>query len=109
MTSTLPVKDSQMCAKMQMWISEMKSILLLLPKNRCQPARFCQHAVLSYLSAHPLPFLLLVFFLPTLEQFIEVPVQLLDDDVIPVNNSPVSLCRTCFMPTVLAQQSGGIF
>lgn len=61
-------------------------------------------AVLPCLSVRPLLLLLLVIW-PTSGQFFDVPVQLLGDAMMPVNNSTVPLCWTCVMPTVLAQQA----
>lgn len=61
-------------------------------------------AVLPCLSVHPLLLLRLVIW-PTWGQFFDVPVQLLGDSMIHVNNSTVPLYWTCVMPTVLAQRA----
>lgn len=47
-------------------------------------------AVLTCLCVHPL--LLLIVIWPTSGQFFDVPVQLLGNNVMPVNNSTVPLC-----------------
>lgn len=43
-------------------------------------------------------------FLPTSEQFFDVPAWLLEDDAMPVNKSTVPLRSTCVVSTALAQQ-----
>lgn len=61
-------------------------------------------ASMSFCS--PCPSLILVLIIwPTSGQSFDVPVQLLGDDMMPVNNSTVPLCWTCVMPTELAQQA----
>lgn len=66
---------------------------------------FCQEALLFFhvFQSATLQFLCMIW--PSSGQFFEVPVQLLGDDVMPVNNSTVPLCWTCVMLTMLAQQA----
>lgn len=78
--------------KLQMWISDLKSILLAQSQTAGAIYLFFWFGYLPVGSAVHLLLLLLLVIRPTSGQFFDVPVQLLGDDMMPVNNSTVRLC-----------------
>lgn len=91
-----------------------KCSICSVPSSRCHLFIFLVWICASGLCCASMSFvhllllllrLLLLVIWPTSGQFFDVPVQLLGDDVMPVNNSTVPLCWTCGTPTVLAQQA----
>ena len=90
--------------RLQMWISDLKSILLAASQTAGAIYLLFWFGYLPVCSAVHLLLLLLVIR-PASGQFFDVPVQLLGDDMTPVNNGTVPLRRTCVVPTELAQRA----